>query len=232
MFLARRAAQAEYFDSPNRPHAEIVESYTSLASVNRLFAFAEPFQRLLPKFLGKEYCASLSILDLGAGDGSLGKLLAEWSARRQNWTWRVTSLDINVSALLFNKGGQNVAGSALALPFRDNSFDVVIASQMTHHLTRDDQVLQHLSEAWRVAKQAIFFTDLHRGPILYGLLWLFFQLRRYPEHFRNDGLLSVRRGFRIHELQKLARNAGMSGARASLYYGTRVILHARKSVQN
>src|SRR5206468_2602528 len=101
-------------------------------------------------------------------------------------------------------------------------------SQMTHHLS-DEEVVLHLREAWRVARRGIFFTDLHRGPVLYGLLWALFHLRQFPQHFRDDGLLSVERGFRVGELRKLVQRAGIRDARVWLYYGTRVILEARKS---
>lgn len=228
MFFTRRATQAEYFDLPGRPQAEIAEFYAALARINRFFVFADPFQRLLPKCLGRESCRSLSFLDLGAGDGSLGLLLAEWAARKRGWTWRFTNLDVNPSALRLGKGGNNVVGSVLALPFCDGSFDVVIASQMTHHLATDEEIQRHFREAWRVARRGIVFSDLHRGPLLYGVLWLLFQVRRYPKHFRYDGLLSVRRGFWVDELRLLARGAGIPRARVWLHYGTRVILQARK----
>jgi 2-polyprenyl-3-methyl-5-hydroxy-6-metoxy-1,4-benzoquinol methylase len=228
MFLSHRATQAEYLDLPGRTQVEIGKSYEALASVNRFFVFAEPFQRPLPKWLGPGNCRSLSLLDLGAGDGSLGALLTRWAAEKQGWDWRFTNLDVSVPALRLNQSGANVAGSALALPFRDGSFDVVIASQMTHHLTRDDEVIQHLCEAWRVARRAIFFSDLHRGPVLYGMLWLLLQLRRFPKSFNGDALLSVRRGFRTGELRQLAGRAGIPAAKVWLYYGSRVIVQAKK----
>jgi len=228
MFLSGRATQAEYFDSPGRPEPEIVESYESLAAMNRLLMFAEPFQRLFPKFLGRDQCRSLSILDLGGGDGSLATLLTRWAAEQREWDWRFTNLDFTMPALRRSRCARNVAASALALPFRDESFDVVIASQTTHHMTGDEAVRRHLSEAWRVARRAIYFSDVHRGPALYGFLWLVLHLRRFPKHFTHDALLSVRRGFRIGELQALAREAGIPGAKAWLYYGARVILQAKK----
>ncbi len=228
MFFTRRATQAEYSDLPGRPQAEIVEFYAALARINRVFVFADPFERLLPKLLGRENCRSLSFQEHGAGDRSRGLLRAEWAARERGWTWRFTNIDVNLSALRLGKGANNVAGSVLALPFCDGSFDIVIASQMTHHLATDQEIQRHFREAWRVARRAIVFSDLHRGPFLYGVLWLMFHLRRYPEHFRYDGLLSVRRGFRVDELRVLAREAGISRARVWLHYGTRVILQARK----
>ena len=63
-----------------------------------------------------------------------------------------------------------VTGSALQLPFADGSFDLVVASQMTHHLT-DEEVVQHWREAWRVTRDAIFICDLHRNAGFYALLW-------------------------------------------------------------
>src|SRR5688500_11963994 len=127
MFLRRRATQAEYSDAPDRPKAEIVEMYESLASVNRLFVFAEAFQRLLPDFFGRGNCQSLSVLDLGAGDGSLGAHLGNWATKQRKWNWQFTNLDVCLPALRLSRTGRNVAGSALALPFRSGSFDVVIA---------------------------------------------------------------------------------------------------------
>jgi SAM-dependent methyltransferase len=227
MFLSSRATQAEYFDALDRPATEIAESYASLARLNRLFIFAEPFQRLLPRMLGHEKCASLSFLDLGAGDGSLGIELSRWAAKR-GWTWRFVNLDLSPPALRLSRGERNVVGSVLELPFRDASIDVVVASQMTHHLPEDAQVVRHLREAWRVARRAILLTDLHRGLLPYALLRVLFFARSYPKHFRDDALLSIRRSFRPDELQLLAEQAGIKGARASLYHGSRVILQSAR----
>jgi 2-polyprenyl-3-methyl-5-hydroxy-6-metoxy-1,4-benzoquinol methylase len=229
MFFHRRATQAEYFDSPDRPLSEVAESYECLARINRLFAVAEPFRLRLPTLLGADRCQALNLLDLGSGDGSLGAQLAAWARSQHGWDWQVTNVDLSVPALRLSRTGRNVAASALALPFRDESFDVVIASQMTHHLEDDTAIVQHLREAWRVSRHAIFLNDLHRGALLYSLVWLLFQFHRFPAHFRNDGLLSVKRGFRVRELQKLADEAGIPGARAWLYYRSRVMLEARRN---
>jgi len=227
MFLARRSAQAEYFDSPQRSFAEVAQGYRELARVNRLFRAADPFQRLLSQWLGAERCQSLSLLDLGAGDGSLGRELTEWAARRR-WNWRVTNLDINPLALQLNGNGSNVAASAVALPFRDRSFDVVIAAQMAHHLPDTAAVEQHFREAWRVTRDALFLNDLHRNLALIFLVWVGARLTRISPRMRADGLLSVRRGWRVPEWKTLAARAGIPQAKVWLYHGARIMLRARK----
>jgi SAM-dependent methyltransferase len=225
MFLGGRTTQAEYFDS-ERPPEELAEFFNSLGRMNRFFMFAEPFQRFLPRLLESSSCARLSILDLGAGDGSLGKALADWAGKR-GWIWRFTNLDSNPASLRLNPEGLNVAGSVVALPFRNDSFDVVIASQMTHHLN-DGEARQHLREAWRVTRRALFLSDLHRNAGLYFILWAVCRLRRVRPSFKADALLSVQRAWRIPELRRLADQAGIEGARVRLHFGARVLLGACK----
>src|SRR5436309_2984694 len=101
MFFSRRATQAEYFDSPERSLDEITGFYDTLGRFNRLFRFAQPFQRVLPRLCASEAATDLSILDLGAGDGSLGRVLSAWAAKR-GWNWRFTNLDFSYRALRLN----------------------------------------------------------------------------------------------------------------------------------
>jgi 2-polyprenyl-3-methyl-5-hydroxy-6-metoxy-1,4-benzoquinol methylase len=228
MFLKRRALQAEYFDSPARTPSEVARGYAMLNHMNRLFLLTEPYRRYLPKLLGKERCRSLDFLDLGAGDGWLGQQLSAWAARR-GWSWRFTNLELNPHAANGNPG-RFVTGSALNLPFRDRSFDIVIASQMAHHLNTDDEVSSHFQEAWRVTRDVIFLNDVHRNPILYAIVWFLLQLHPYPKHFRTDGTLSVLRSWRVGEWRAFAERAGIVKPRIWLYYGSRVMLLARKEL--
>jgi SAM-dependent methyltransferase len=225
MFLRRRTMQAEYFDA-QRPEAELADFYRSLGRVNRFFAFAQLFERLVPENVRADNCQSLSLLDLGAGDGALGKELNGWAARR-HWNWQVTNLDYSLAALRLNPAARNVVASAVALPFRAASYDLVISSQMAHHLA-DDAVVQLLREAWRVARYGILISDLHRNLLLYSTLWLVLNAQRHPHNFRADGLLSVRRGWRAGELKRLGILAGLPTARVTVLFGARIILQAWK----
>lgn len=227
MFLRERSTQAESLDSHERPAADIAAGYRQLARANRLFFFSHPFVVTLPRLLGRENCRALTLLDVGAGDGLLGRRLEAW-AQRRGWRWEVTNLDANPHALQLNPGGRNVTGSALALPFPDVHFDVVIASQMTHHLT-DPEVVAHFREAWRVARRAVLFSDLHRNAFLYALVWLGSRMLGLSRETREDGVISVRRGFHLDEWRRHAGQAGIPGARVWLYAGTRIMLAAGKA---
>jgi len=227
MFLVERSMQAESLDSDARPPAAVAADYQQLARVNRLFFFSHPFVVRLPRLLGRENCRSLTLLDVGAGDGMLGRRLEEW-AQRRGWCWEVTNLDTNPHALALNPGGRNVLGSALALSFPDARFDVVVASQMTHHLT-DAEVVTHFREAWRVARRGVLVSDLHRNAFLCALVWCGVRVLGLSREMREDGVISVRRGFRLDEWRRSAEEAGILGARVWLYANTRIMLAARKA---
>ncbi len=226
MFLRQRSTEAEYFDSPDRTEAEITAAFHDLNRVNRLFRFSHPFEATLPQWLGRANCERLDILDVGAGTGLLGEKLTDWALRR-GWHWRFTNLDTNPVALKIGGQPGGVVGSALQLPFADGSFDLVVASQMTHHLT-DDQVVTHWREAWRVTRDALFICDLHRNAGLYAVLWLTLHLMRADPTVAKDGLISVRRGFRRSEWRELAERAGIPEAGVWRYHGARIVLQARK----
>ncbi len=226
MFFHRRSTQAEFFDRPGLAESETAAAFRGLDRLNRVFQVGQPFAWNLPRWLGPERCRQLEILDIGAGTGLLGRKLSAWAARR-SWRWRFTNLDSNPLALKAGAALRPVTASALALPFADNTFDLVVASQMTHHLT-DAEVLPHLCEAWRVTRDALFICDLHRNAALYTLLWLTTRLLSRSKQVHDDALISVKRGFHLDELRQAAHQAGLAHPRVWLYHAARIVLQARK----
>jgi ubiquinone/menaquinone biosynthesis C-methylase UbiE len=226
--LRKRATEPEHFDNPARTPDEIASGYRQLERVNRLFFLHDPYTRIMNKWLGPKNCTRLTFLDVGAGDGWLGNAMEKW-ARKRGWDWQVTHLDTNPVALALSRSARTVVGSALALPFPANTFDVVIASQMTHHLDNDEDVIQHFREAHRVARRGVFITDMQRSSFLYAMLLLVLPVLRLSPEMRRDGLLSVRRSFRRAELQGLVERAGLTNAKARSYYGVRLIVATKKT---
>ncbi len=227
MFLVRRASQPEYFDAPERTEREVQEHYAWLSRINRLTHFDRPFRHWLPKLLGVSHCQKLELLDLGAGDGSLGRTLQSW-AQTQGWDWRFSGLDLSPHTRALNPPDTHFIGSVTALPFREASFDVVIATTMTHHLQTEAEVVTHFREAARVARRAVLLCDLHRNPLFLSGLWSLLIALRVPAEFRQDGVLSVLRGWRVPEWRRLADTAGLSSARVWQEHGTRVLLALKK----
>lgn len=223
MFLRRRVTQAEYFDRPERTEGELRAHYEALNRINRLIHFDRPFRVWLPELLGDAGCQKVTALDLGAGDGMLGRELTAWASAR-DWDWEFTNLDRCPVAATMDPGPRHVVGTVLQLPFPDASFDVVVATTMTHHLDTDADVVTHFREAARVARRAVLLCDLYRNGWFMAGVWAFVGLAGESRELRRDGALSVRRGWRPEEWRRLADAAGLTHARVWKEHGTRVLL--------
>ena len=226
MFLRERSTQAEYCDRPDLTPAEVRSVHHQLDRIHQLLHSADSFQAPLARWLGDSRVHNVSLLDLGAGDGAMGRHLEAWAGTK-GWNWRVTSIDSNFTALALGTGERRVAGNVCALPFANDSFDVVLASQMTHHLS-EDEVVRHFAEAWRVSRDIVCLFDAHRNVFALGLIQILLSALGFSREFRSDAALSVRRGWRVPEWELLAARAGISGAAIHLQHGARIRLFARK----
>jgi SAM-dependent methyltransferase len=85
--------------------------------------------------------AGRMVLDLGAGTGVAGRAALAAGARR------VAAVDLSEGMLRRGGGGRPVAADAVALPFRDGCFDLVVAAFCLNHL---GSLAAGLAEARRV----------------------------------------------------------------------------------
>lgn len=228
MFLRQRSTQAEFCDRPDLTEAEVRDVYRQLARINRLLHTADSFEEPLARLLGEARSQNVNLLDLGGGDGAMGRSIEEW-AQTRGWNWRVTSVDSSYAALSLGTGERRIVADVCALPFADESFDVVFASQMTHHLS-NDEVVQHFAEAWRVSRDILCIFDAHRNAFALGFICAILGALGFSREFRSDAALSVRRGWRVPEWRLLAAKAGIPNTIINIQHGARIRLLARKHV--
>lgn len=142
--------------------------------------------------------APQSILDVGCGGGLFTIRLA-----KQFPQTKVIGIDLSSDAIRFAKEQLQaspqpnvdfILSSSPDLNYIPNSFDVITATLVCHHLS-DEELISFLKQSYRIAKRAIILNDLHRhqlaswgfrcvAPILFN--------NRLITH---DGLLSIRRSF-------------------------------------
>ena len=118
-------------------------------------------------------------------------------------------------------GVPRVRGDARRLPFRDRSADVVVSSQLFHHLGDGDAILA-LREFARVARRGVVVSDLLRRRR--ALLWIRLLTLWANRFAKADGPLSVKRGFTVGEARALAARAGLWWLRTRTHFGHRFTL--------
>jgi ubiquinone/menaquinone biosynthesis C-methylase UbiE len=101
-----------------------------------------------------------SILDVGAGTGHANLRMRE---AKPDVTFRgvepVAALIQQASEKNGIPHGETVQGVGEALPFEDNSFDVVCSFSILHHVARPNHVVR---EMLRVARKAVLICDGNR----------------------------------------------------------------------
>lgn len=203
---------AELLDDPCANPAAVAESLRNIARANRWFGGAAAVRFGLRKTLGKVPPGStLSLLDLGTGLGDLPGAAVNWGAARGI---RLVPLGIElnrIAAGLARRGGVPTAvACAGAPPVGDKSVDLVLVSQVAHHLT-EASVVHLLRTCDRLARRAVIVADLRRDPVARPAFWCGARILGFDGVTVADGLTSIRRGFSRRELLGLMALAGIEG---------------------
>ncbi|HXE57883.1 MAG TPA: methyltransferase domain-containing protein [Gemmatimonadales bacterium] len=203
---------AELLDDPGADPREVAASLRNIARANRWFGGAAAVRWALGRVLGNVAPGTaLTLLDVGTGLGDLPRAAARWGAARG---LRLSPLGLErnrtAAALAAAEGLPTVVGCAGALPLRDGSVDLVLVSQVAHHLAWES-VVRLFRECDRVARRAVIVADLRRaGAAGVAYRWGALLLRFDPVTLA-DGLTSIRRGYTVEELRALLELAGVRG---------------------
>lgn len=205
----RRISSVELLDHGLLTADELHTNLDDLWHVNRYLGGVSGTLCLFGRFLLRTGKRRARVLEVGAGDGRLaGRLRSE--LRRRGVEAHFSVLDYRQSHLQVGRpvadGLHPVVANALALPFREGSFDLVICNLFFHHFS-GEQALALLGSLAAVAHDAIIINDIERHwlPYLFVRLAPWFWRHRVS---RLDGVASVRQAYTQPELNELASAAG------------------------
>lgn len=202
-----RVDHPELLDSDDCPAEEVAKSLRDLSSINRRFGGVATTRALIEGVAATTGRKHFSLLEVAAGFGEVPKLATEQLAR-QGIELEVTLLDAKLSHLL--PGNHSVVADALALPFPDNSFDLVSSSLFVHHLPPAD-VVRFVREGLRVCRCALLINDLIRRPLHLALVYAGFPLM-HSHISRHDGVVSVRRAYVPKEMRRMISSVFPNGS--------------------
>ena len=209
----KRSTELERIDTGDYTQEEYKTFLREIAFINRHLGDGRALQKTLLAEIEEKDLSSFSVLDVGCGSGELLRMIAGF-ANNSDRKAMLTGIDLNsISSDTTRSESRSfpqissVRGDAFKLPFADGSFDYAISSLFFHHLT-DEQIPIVMKEMSRVARRGLFVIDLHRDRVPYVLYKLFCFAFRISPLVKEDGLLSIRKGFREGELEELAAGLG------------------------
>jgi SAM-dependent methyltransferase len=139
--------QREYWDNQNNrrePDHPIIEAF-SLPKINHLNNFIN-------------FSSSKKLLDIGCGNGYFSYYFSKRA--------ETVGLDFSQKMLVQNPCKNLVQGTALSLPFKDNSFDIVFCSNLLHHIENPQDVIHEMK---RVSTNYIVILEPNRNNPLMAI---------------------------------------------------------------
>ena len=194
----KRVPTTELLDHDAGTPAEIAVSLADLCRVNRWFGGVASSAALIERVVRRLRASDLSLLEIAAGSGDVPNLVAARLRRR----------GINVSVLLLDRALSHLNGSnhsvvadALALPFSDESFDLVSSCLFAHHLS-PEQLTNFVNEGLRVCRKAFLINDLIRSSLHLIAVYAGYPLYR-SRLTRHDAPASVRQAYTVEEMRNM-----------------------------
>jgi ubiquinone/menaquinone biosynthesis C-methylase UbiE len=194
----KRVVVEELLDSDAGTPAEVAGSLKDLRMFNSWFGGVHTMSSLLRRVAQKRGLKQISWVDVAGGEGYVATRTQRSLARSG-----ISSQPVILDRASTHLGNIHpaVCGDALALPFRDNSFDAVGCSLFVHHL-EPDEIVRFAQEGLRVAHHAFLIQDLQRHPLHLALGYLGTPIYR-SRITRHDALASVRRAYTVDEVRKI-----------------------------
>ena len=208
-----RSGQTEWMDDPDVDTADLARCLDDLATVNTVTLARPPTLAFLRRIARTQpEGATLSVLDVGYGDGDMLRRIARWGDRR-GLALRLDGVDLSpasaIAARRRTPPGMTIlyrTGDVFDEP--PGSVDVVISSLLTHHLG-DEQVVRFLRWMERTARRGWFVNDLHRHPVAYYGFSALSRAAGWHKIVQHDGPISVARSFQRKDWTRLLRAAGV-----------------------
>jgi SAM-dependent methyltransferase len=218
-----RTHEDELMDDFSIADTRLTSALDQLRWVNQfLGGYSAPMEILKPMLLAqaRSQSAPIRILDLGTGIADFPEVIVRWAASQSpspqveivavdanpvTVDYAQKALHLRLTPELESKIKVEVA-DALALPYPDDSFDVVMASMFLHHFAQENAVTV-VKAMQRIARNGIIINDLQRHPLAYAGIYSLTRILRASPMMQNDGPLSVLRGFKASELGEIAQAA-------------------------
>jgi len=191
-----RVPTTELLDHDAGSAQEVATALADLRRINRWFGGIATTMAMIRQVVRSTGKANFSWLEIAAASGDVPRSARDRLAK-SGIRLTVTLLDRAPSHVVNANPG--VVADALALPFRDASFDLVGCGLFAHHLS-PEQLVRFVDEGLRVARVAVLINDLVRHPLHMAAVYAGMPLYR-GRLTRHDAPASVRQAYTVEEMR-------------------------------
>lgn len=201
-----RTNEPELMDDFLLEGIELQEALDKIAQINQLLGGNKLTLQGLEVLLknldkNKEY----TLVDIGCGNGDMLRYIADF-ALKKNYNFQLIGIDANDFTVEYAKklsvsylNIKYLCEDIFDKAFEAMQYDIVLCTLTLHHF-KEDEILNLMQTFYKNSKIGIVINDLHRSIIAYRLFQVICSVFNLNRMSREDGLISILRGFKKKEL--------------------------------
>lgn len=203
-----RCLQEEAMDDPGLGAGQLDAVFRDLNHTNLLLGGQRITMNALKDLMNRYPREEYRVTDMGCGDGDLLRRIARYC--REN-SIAVSCLGIDNSVAALELAVAKSAGfpeimykkASILDPDDEHPCDILLCTLTLHHF-KDREITGILNRFSRMASLGVIINDLERNRLAYYLFHAFSLIFIKTKIAKQDGLISIRRGFLREELQGMS----------------------------
>jgi 2-polyprenyl-3-methyl-5-hydroxy-6-metoxy-1,4-benzoquinol methylase len=209
-----RTQEAEIMDDFSLQGEELRVALDQIARINQLLGGNKVTLEGIKKVLPSNKTETITIADIGCGNGDILRMLSDF-AQKNKLDFKLIGIDANEFTINYAKklsvNYPNIDYQCVDIfseDFKTLKFDIIVCTLTLHHFT-NEQILNIITTFRDNAKTGIIINDLHRSKLAYRLFELICFIFKLNRMSRQDGLVSILRGFKKNELEEFSKKLNL-----------------------
>ncbi len=221
MDFSRRSYQKEFLDEDHIPFEDIRLNMEELNTINTYLGGHRITLRGIQALLKNDHSngtnnslkAPLFICEIGCGGGDNLNAIDRWCTKK-NIATKLLGIDIRKECIdhaIRQAKGRNfrwIVSDYKNVDFGQKIPDIIFSSLFCHHFN-ESELVGMMQWMQRNSRKGFFINDLHRHRLAYYSIKTLSSIFSKSYLVKNDAPISVLRGFRKNEWQKILDEAGI-----------------------
>ena len=213
-----RSTAPEIMDDFNMGGEILTDALDKIAAINKLLGGNKVTLDGIKVLLkGRKWPKKIRITDVGCGNGAMLRMLSDY-ARKHNLDFELNGIDANnctiEHAKKLSKGYPNISyqcSDIFAEEAETGVCDIMLFTLTLHHFT-DQEITDLFKKLKNTVSVGIVVNDLERSALAYRLFTAISYIFKLNHMSREDGLVSILRGFKKADLMKYEKELNINSA--------------------
>lgn len=210
-----RTQETEIMDDFLLEGEELKAALDQIARINQLLGGNNLTLNGTKKLLKKANLSkTITIADIGCGNGDMLRMLASYG-KKNNINFKLIGVDANAFTINYARklsteysNIEYLCVDIFSEDFASLTYDIVLCTLTLHHF-KNEQILNIITTFNKNAAIGIVINDLHRSKLAYRLFEIICIVFKLKKMSREDGLISILRGFKKKELEEFSKKLNL-----------------------